>query len=191
MKRAAYPLLVVAVVLALVAPACQKKTETAAYPAAGTESPAAAPPAARRKDHRRESGQLRRQPGRNGRLVRQERYGLRFDVDGERAGRNRDHSPVVRPGRSAGHRGQGRDGSSGRGLHELPRREHEGLVGRHLSRGDPAERRAGGIDDVHHLVAGSGLHLPHTGSGLHLPLRFREDGKGTFSCRTPSESVKT
>jgi hypothetical protein len=46
MKRAAYPLLVAAVVLALVAPACQKKTETAAYPAAGTETPAAAPPAA-------------------------------------------------------------------------------------------------------------------------------------------------
>lgn len=46
MRKTAYRLLAVAAVFVLVAVACKKKTETAAAPAAGTESPAAAPVAA-------------------------------------------------------------------------------------------------------------------------------------------------
>ncbi|HEX9687774.1 MAG TPA: hypothetical protein VGB47_01730 [Thermoanaerobaculia bacterium] len=45
MRRTAYLPLVAAIVLAIVVPACRKKTETAAYPAAGTEAPAAGQPA--------------------------------------------------------------------------------------------------------------------------------------------------
>lgn len=44
MRRTAYPLLIAAVVLALAVPACRKKTETATYPAAGSEAPAAGQP---------------------------------------------------------------------------------------------------------------------------------------------------
>jgi hypothetical protein len=45
MRRTAYLPLVAAVVVALAVPACRKKSETAAYPAAGAEAPAAEQPA--------------------------------------------------------------------------------------------------------------------------------------------------
>jgi hypothetical protein len=46
MKRTPYRLLATAIVFAMIAVGCKKKTETAAYPAPGTEAPAAPPAAA-------------------------------------------------------------------------------------------------------------------------------------------------
>jgi hypothetical protein len=46
MRRTGYRLLATAIVWAMVAVGCKKKTETAAYPAPGTEAPVAAAPTA-------------------------------------------------------------------------------------------------------------------------------------------------